>query len=265
MPSPPYLENPGFNIYGKSGASADADTLKFNDDLLKDIFQIVAQFGDIPVLVVGDFQLPPLQYPSVAAAVHFGNWFDPLTSYLEDGSANRPLTYSRDCTFSGPGDHSSSIDGMLLNQVAFNCLQSIDTVEWFQKQHRPTRACFQWDTTFLVGPVHVKFAPFDTSQVVKPSCPFDYVPQPEKWDHTLREKFDCGPPRISGPSLIILPSLPSNEGQPHQSSNISNTVRGRFPLGQQLPFAFPGCITLERKNLTFKPKSPRQGFDRCRM
>ena len=178
-----------FNFYGKSGASASHDILKFNDELLSDVFQIASQFGDIPVLVVGDFQLPPSQYPSVATAVHFADWFDPLTIYLEDGSVDRPITYSRDCTFTAFGEHCSSIDGILLNQVAFSCLQSIGTVDWTHKQHRPVRAVFNWETIFQVGPVHVKFAALDISRVSKGYVPKAYAPQTDLWDNTLVSTF----------------------------------------------------------------------------
>ena len=178
-----------FNLYAKSGASADHDILQFNDRLLVDVFQVAAQFGEIPVLVIGDFQLPPMQYPSVAAATHFANWYDPLTSHHDDGSLDRPLTYSRDCTFTAFGEHCSSIDGMLLNQVAFSCLKEIATVDGFHKQHRPVRATFHWDSIFHVGPVHVKFAPLDVSQVDKPSCPKDYQPTLDSWDYDLDSNF----------------------------------------------------------------------------
>ena len=183
-----------FNIYAKSGASADHDILHFNDRLLGDVFQVAAQFGNIPVLVVGDFQLPPLQYPSVAAATHFANWFDPLSTHLEDGSLDRPITYSRDCTFTAFGEHCSSIDGMLLNHVAFSCLTDICTVDWFSKQHRPVRATFHWDVIFHVGPVHVKFAQLDISQVDKPSCPKDYQPSLQCWDANLEANFTNSTP-----------------------------------------------------------------------
>ena len=122
--------------------------------------------------------------------MHFANWFDPLTNYLEDGSPDRPITYSRDCAFTAFGEHCSSIDGILMNQVAFNCLKTIETVDWSQKQHRPVRATFDWQPIFQVGPIHVKFAALDTSHVAKPSCPGDYECQQSKWDEALTSQFN---------------------------------------------------------------------------
>lgn len=82
------------------------------------ILTICAQFGQVPILLAVDFQSPPLHYPSILNAVNFHNWFDPLTSVDDAGESCRPLTYSKDSAFSGHGDFRSSIDGILVNQVA---------------------------------------------------------------------------------------------------------------------------------------------------
>ena len=81
-----------------------------------------------------------------------------------------------------------------MNQVAFNCLKTIETVDWSQKQHRPVRATFDWQPIFQVGPIHVKFAALDTSHVAKPSCPGDYECQQSKWDAALTSQFNSHVP-----------------------------------------------------------------------
>lgn len=65
-----------FSIYAKSGASICHDTFQENDQLLSDVFEIVAQFGDIPIIIAGDMQADPSSYPSIASAIHFHKWFD---------------------------------------------------------------------------------------------------------------------------------------------------------------------------------------------
>ena len=54
----------------------------------------------------------------------------------------------------------------------------------------PSRATFDWLPIFQVGPIHVKFAALDTSQVGKPSCPRDYECHQTMWDAALTSQFD---------------------------------------------------------------------------
>lgn len=175
-----------FSVYAKSGASACTETFNQNDLLLQDIFEIISQFGDIPVIVAGDFQVEPSNYPSVATAIHFHRWHDPLVQVDEEGNLFRPLTYSRDGTFTGHGDYCTSIDAILVNHVSFAALQSIQVLEILDLQHRPIRAVFNWEPILLCGDVHLKFAPLDTSTLPKPHSPeavqFDQRAR-MCWDH----------------------------------------------------------------------------------
>lgn len=180
-----------FSIYAKSGASICHDTFQENDLLLSDVFEIVAQFGDIPIILAGDMQADPSSYPSIAAAIHFHKWYDPLLQVDEEGHTFRPLTFSRDCTFTGQGDFCSSIDAVLVNQVAFTAWQDIQALESFSTQHRTIRASFKWDSIFQIGDIHVKFAPLDTSSVPKPEC--HNSPENEKvtqvWEKLYFDKY----------------------------------------------------------------------------
>ena len=97
--------------------------------------------------------------------MNFHNWFDPLTTLDDSGESLRPLTYSKDSTFSGHGDFCSSIDGILVNQVASCALQSIEVVQTSDSQHRPVRATFSWPTIWQHGYVHQKFAPLVTDSL----------------------------------------------------------------------------------------------------
>ena len=140
-----------FSVYGQTAASVDQIVLEYNNGLLEDIFTIASQFGSIPVIVAGDLQAHPHQYPAVSHAINFLSWSDTLTTVDDSGVRQRPLTYSRDGAFAGVGDGCSSIDAMLLNQTAFSALESLEVAELHEVQHRPSRAVFDWDTIFQHG------------------------------------------------------------------------------------------------------------------
>ena len=127
-----------FSVYCQTGASSDQLIHDKNDDVLQKIFLIASQFGDIPIIVAGDFQDQPLHYESISRAINFHHWYDPLTTIDDDGCLTRPLTFSLDGLFSGAGDNCSCIDGMLLNKVAFSALEHMSVVEIAHVQHRPT-------------------------------------------------------------------------------------------------------------------------------
>ena len=75
----PSLKALVFSVYGKTAASAVSEVFDYNDSVFEDILTIAAQFGDIPVIVAGDFQCPPMHYPSISNAMNFHGWFDPLS------------------------------------------------------------------------------------------------------------------------------------------------------------------------------------------
>lgn len=58
-----------FSVYGKTAASKFPEVHGENDILLGQIFECAAQYGPVPVIICGDFQLNPLQYASVSAAI----------------------------------------------------------------------------------------------------------------------------------------------------------------------------------------------------
>ena len=120
------------------------------------------------IIVAGDFQTNPLAYPSIAHAVHIeGGGADPLATVDAEGQLFRPITFSLDGTFTGEGEGRSSIDGILLNRVAFAALQSIEVVALHGIQHRPIRATLFWEPIHQIGEIHAKFADLDHSQWTK--------------------------------------------------------------------------------------------------
>ena len=249
-----------FSVYLKAGASTCVETHNFNNDLLKDVLEISVQFGSIPIIVAGDFQTDPMNYTSASEAVNFHGWQDPLLQVQEDGICSRPLTYSRDCTFSGPGDNCSSIDGILVNQVAFAALSHIEVLATSDSQHRPIRAKFQWDQLQLVGSVHVKTAPLDTCTLPKPTSKLgsgmDEIAD-EVWDNHFLSRYQkasdasqkwqlvnefClqtlttagatwghgkrvrGAPPVFRKKMIFPGQLPSGVATTHKASRLYNTL-----------------------------------------
>ena len=106
-------------MYAHTGASQDSKIHELNNCLFDDILVFAAQFGRIPVILAGDLQAPPSSYPVLANALNFQSWADPISVTNEDGEVTRPLTFSNDGTFSGPGDSCTSIDAVLINDIAF--------------------------------------------------------------------------------------------------------------------------------------------------
>ena len=97
--------------------SRTSDPHSWNDSTLEAIFEISAQFGDIPIIIAGDFQAEPLSYSSVAQqAIHFAKWEDPFVSFDAEGLPKRQLTFSADRSFCGQ-EGCSCIDTILINHV----------------------------------------------------------------------------------------------------------------------------------------------------
>ena len=184
-----------FSFYGHTGVHSDATAFETNDQYLENIFIIANQFGDVPVVVAGDFQTEPMQYASVAKVATFFGWSDPLDCSHDPDSA-RPLTYSLDSTFSGPGDHTSSIDGFLLNHVALSALVRCEVMETFDNQHRPVQACFNWEAVVQEGFVHRKTAALDLSNLQFPKDPEEQKHMHDKilnmWNNQHSAVENCG-------------------------------------------------------------------------
>ena len=156
------------SIYACTGASQDPAIHAQNDRMFSDVFTFAAQFGSIPVLIAGDMQADPASYTSIANCVAFHGWSDPIQVVDESGHTSRPLTFSRDGTFSGCDDATSSIDAILLNHSAFCALNSAEVVPVIGKQHRPIKMVFQWKSIHQVGYVLYKSAPF-LPDTIKPA------------------------------------------------------------------------------------------------
>ena len=175
-----------FCFYGQSGASTDKSIHESNNALLETIFEISAQFGEIPILITGDFQDIPFHYEAVAHAINFDGWNDPLTSIDSDGQWHRDHTFSRDGSFTG--DFCTSIDAILLNRVSLVALKSIEILQWTNTQHRPIRATFHWKTIFLHGAAHQKNAALCLDEICEKAKREDIADQ--LWESSWSSKFN---------------------------------------------------------------------------
>ena len=149
------------SVYATTSASQDVNIHESNNRFFEDIFLFVAQFGRIPVIFAGDFQAPPMSYPAIANVLSFQSWHDPIATVGDDGNLLRPLTFSNDRTFAGAGEGCTSIDSVLVNDVAFSALRSAEVLQTFDKQHRPIKLVFDWPSINQVGFHVLKAAPFN--------------------------------------------------------------------------------------------------------
>ena len=123
---------------------------------MHDLMVIASQFGNIPVIIAGDFNRDPQEFQAWQKATIYANWFDPLVQTNDQGESTRPITFSRSCNFKDPREFYSSIDAILLNEVAAAALLSIEPVYTEGRQHAPLRATFQWERVFQRGHVLIQ-------------------------------------------------------------------------------------------------------------
>ena len=120
-----------FNFYAIANAASERAKFNRNNELLDMIFTVAAQFGDIPILIAGDFQMEPGMYPAVQLALDHWGWADPLLQTDEQGNVVRPSTFFQ--AAASDADGQSSIDGILLNRTALTALLNIEVLD-----HRST-------------------------------------------------------------------------------------------------------------------------------
>ena len=155
-----------FNFYAVANAASERVKFERNNELLDQLLLVAAQFGDVPVLIAGDFQMEPGMYPAVQLALDHWGWADPLLQTNEFGEVFRPPTFFQQAAADGEGQ--SSIDGILMNRTALAALVRIEVLDHQDRQHRPVQASFAWDRIQQVGTILQRFAKLDVSEV--PRC-----------------------------------------------------------------------------------------------
>jgi len=131
-----------FSFYGYPNAG-DANMKNSTNLLLQQILLLCSQFGRIPIAICGDFQEVPHNYPALRAAFEQGLWHDPHIEHSGDGY-NRPLTFSRNRKWKKEEGATSSIDGILLNDCAFQFVSDSQIRPTKGLQHAFVMISFQW-------------------------------------------------------------------------------------------------------------------------
>ena len=152
------------SLYCYTSAQQDTGRQQSNDHLFKILFEMLAQYGDIPIAIAGDFQAPPHAYLAVAAVIRKSLWFDPLMKWDEETEA-RPCTYCRSCKWNEADSIQSSIDGILLNKVAFSYLVDSEVIRLSSLQHAIIKLTFDWPTCKRLAPTWVPHAAFDLQKI----------------------------------------------------------------------------------------------------
>ena len=173
-----------FNFYAIANAASERAKFERNNEMLNQLFMVAAQFGDIPIVIAGDFQMEPGMYPAVQLALDNWGWSDPLLQTDAAGELFRPSTFFQTAA-TEDGEGQSSIDGILMNRTALTALVKIEVLEHLDRQHRPVQAYFAWTRIQQVGTVLQNFAKLDleragTVNSADPACPVNLLGE-ELW------------------------------------------------------------------------------------
>ena len=137
------------SVYCFSGAPCDSDRHAANNNLFRQVFEMLAQFGNIPIAICADFQNLPHSYSSINEVIQKGLFSDPLASHSPEG-IDRPYTFCKHNLWRD-SDYKSSIDGILLNNTAAAYLEDARVERVMGLQHAKIVLRFQWPTTKKIG------------------------------------------------------------------------------------------------------------------
>ena len=182
-----------FNFYAIANAASERAKFNRNNELLDMMLAVAAQFGDIPILTAGDFQMEPGMYPAVQLALDHWGWADPLLQTDEQGDVVRPCTFFQTAAASD-ADGQSSIDGILLNRTALTALLNIEVLDHRDRQHRPVKATFMWDRILQVGTMTQRAAKLNLDNIQRaepddPGCPINVFSE-QLW-HSYAPDFNA--------------------------------------------------------------------------
>ena len=100
-------------VYGHSGAAGNRVRMDRNEDLLRKVFVAAAELGNVPVLILGDINVPPEASFAVSAALKTGRWVDAAAAVAAaSGSSPDATCFVRDTSIG------SRIDVILCNSIA---------------------------------------------------------------------------------------------------------------------------------------------------
>ena len=94
-----------------------------NDAFLCDVFEAAAELGNVPILIMGDFNVPAHMSGAIASALLTGRWFDVAASTaLARGATLANTCFVRDTSVG------SRIDLVHANSVAMDAVTICNTV-----------------------------------------------------------------------------------------------------------------------------------------
>ena len=106
-------------LYGYARAHGDAERMELNERFLQKIFEESNSNANLPVILLGDFNVEPQYSPTVSYEVNTGNWVDVGRSCAEVRGEQPKWTFRQ-------GDVTSRIDLCLLNGAAMNLFENFE-------------------------------------------------------------------------------------------------------------------------------------------
>ncbi|CAE8724944.1 unnamed protein product, partial [Polarella glacialis] len=82
-----------FSVYCFTGAHLHPDAMSKNETFLQDVFEAVAELGNVPVLIMGDFNVMPEQSEILQAAISTGAWRDAAVIQASVTNSTPAATY----------------------------------------------------------------------------------------------------------------------------------------------------------------------------
>ena len=104
-------------LYGYARAHGDAERMELNERFLQKIFEESNSNANLPVILLGDFNVEPQYSPTISFEVNTGNCVDVGRSCAEARGEQPKWTFRQ-------GDVTSRIDLCLLNGAAMNLFEN---------------------------------------------------------------------------------------------------------------------------------------------
>ena len=130
------------SVYGFAGAASNKMRMGENEHLLALLFQAVNAYGDVPIVIMGDVNVPPELSMNIQSAIMSGGWCDTADMIAKARNEQPcPTCYVRDTS---PG---SRIDVILCNRIAKQFLHDFGVLlDSGIPTHLPIAAIFSFDT-----------------------------------------------------------------------------------------------------------------------
>ena len=124
------------SVYGWTGAEQKFDAMVANEQLLRDVFEVAAELGDVPVIVAGDFNVHLERSSQLTSALATGIWHDAARLLASARGAEPAATCFKNSTSTG-----TRIDMIFCNEsVAASIRDCWVDVDAGLPTHRPVIA-----------------------------------------------------------------------------------------------------------------------------